>query len=225
MRCDGAMKCEDVRKRLDDYVDSLLDDGTCARIEEHLATCAECRSELEGLDALWERTKSLPRHMMPARDLWGGIEVRLAGARLERVVEKRSWLARRWAIGMAAAAVVAMGVLGLLGGFSREVIAPEVEPPATVDAGLAKEIRDADAEYAIARQGVLESLAECGDSLSPETRQVIEQNLAVIDGAVAGIRARLAEEPGNARLLRMLVMVQQQGLDVVRLAIRLSPQT
>jgi len=225
MRCDDAMKCEDVRKRLDEYVDSLLDDGTCARIEEHLATCLECRGELESLDALWERTKALPRHMMPARDLWGGIEVRLARARRETVSDRGYWFARRRALGMAAAAVVTIGALGLLGWFSREVIAPTVEPPTTVDAGLAKEIRDADAEYAVARQGVLELLAERGEALSPETRQVIEQNLAVIDGAVGDIRARLAEEPGDARLLRMLVMAQQRGLDVVRLAIRLSTQT
>lgn len=40
-----AYSCEEVFRRLDDYVDRELSPDEIDRVEEHLATCAECAGE------------------------------------------------------------------------------------------------------------------------------------------------------------------------------------
>ena len=48
----SADTCTLLRDRLDDFVDGLLDAEEAAAVERHLATCASCRAEEQGLRAL-----------------------------------------------------------------------------------------------------------------------------------------------------------------------------
>ena len=45
------MKCEIIRDLLPNYLDGLTSQASNEAIEEHLETCAECRS---CLDSMWE---------------------------------------------------------------------------------------------------------------------------------------------------------------------------
>lgn len=69
---------EEMRGRLHDFVDECLDERERLEVAEHLAACAECRAEVDGIRDLLARAKDLPASIDPARDLWPGIEERIA---------------------------------------------------------------------------------------------------------------------------------------------------
>ncbi len=59
--------CEEVFRRLDDYVDRELSADEVRKVEEHLATCAECTSEYRfEINLLSELKERLNRITAPA---------------------------------------------------------------------------------------------------------------------------------------------------------------
>ncbi len=62
--------------RLSEYLDGELAAPERARLEAHLAVCADCRGVLEELRQVVATAAALPDEP-PARDLWVGIEARL----------------------------------------------------------------------------------------------------------------------------------------------------
>ena len=74
------MKCEELLKALNDYVDGLLAPAEVRRLEEHLEGCDECRARIDALRGLGARLAALPREVRPRRDLRPRIEERVSGA-------------------------------------------------------------------------------------------------------------------------------------------------
>src|SRR5438128_9836965 len=63
--------------RLSDYLDDQLDAAERAAIETHLATCDDCAHTLEALREVTAQARRI-ENAAPARDLWRGIEARIA---------------------------------------------------------------------------------------------------------------------------------------------------
>jgi hypothetical protein len=76
--------------------------------------------------------------------------------------------------------------------------------------------------YVGATEELMDVLEARRDSLAPETREVVDRNLAVIDGAIGEIRAALRKDPGNAELLRQLDSVHRRKIEVLQRVVRLS---
>jgi len=72
------MNCKKIEPRLHDYVDGLLAAAEKLEVERHLATCANCRGELEFLNSLRQQVAALPSSLEPPHDLWPEIAERLA---------------------------------------------------------------------------------------------------------------------------------------------------
>ena len=101
------MTCEAFDTALPDYLEGALDDSRRASVEEHLNECVRCTSLLRDIENISKQAAALP-DMVPSRDLWQGIEARIAApviplaarpARQRRAVP--AWM------GVAAAALVA----------------------------------------------------------------------------------------------------------------------
>ena len=58
--------------------------------------------------------------------------------------------------------------------------------------------------------------------MTPETRAVVEKNLAVIDAALVEIRAALAKDPNNRELLRMLGATRKRKIETLQLVVKLT---
>lgn len=115
------MKCRHVQKRLQPFVDGVLEPHEVAAIEEHLSRCSACRAEVEwlrGLDAALsaEPTLDPPPHMAAAI-------VKKASA---RALIARRLLVPRWlealtfagvALGLIAATLIVLGMGGTSAGF------------------------------------------------------------------------------------------------------------
>jgi predicted anti-sigma-YlaC factor YlaD len=219
------MTCPDATDRLDDYVDGLLAERDAALVREHLASCEACRKEEGLLRQILTEAKALPRERAPEHDLWPGIAAQIRPAEIRPFVARaRPKAMRLWLPALAAAAVVAAAISIFLSGSTPGPAGGSLGTPIPVSAGQV-DLLDAEAGYARATDELMAALAQRGDSLSPETRQTVERNLAVIDQALKDIRDAIQKEPNNPELTRMLTATHRKKVDVLRRVVRLSQAT
>ena len=222
------MTCDELRRRLDDYLDGALQAEERTDIEGHLADCAACRAELDELEGLVRRLGDLPEAIEPPRDLWPDISSRLAPPVV--VAGRFGSSARRW---MAVAASVAAALAALLVAYStglqhgsEEAVTAREATPLAVPAGLEDTgFAEAEAEFSAARDRLLATLAERRDSMSPETLRVVDDNLRVIDEAIERISSALVDDPLNPRLANQLASAYRRQIELLQRASRLPAET
>ena len=227
------MNCHDVRSRLDDYLEDALSPSARRQVEDHLAVCDACRSELSSIGALLDTAQDLQRRQLePGRDLWPAIHRRIVDT---RYVERRSWKARlglarpRFVWQFAAAAVILILALGfgvprlsrwspfrdgarLMGG-----AAPVPEETSGPDA--TGQFAALDSEVSTARQQIYQAAA--ADSTTEGSWKTFDDNLRVLDRAIRESRAALAQDPDNPLLQKTILGAYQKQLDLLRWASRL----
>lgn len=223
--------------RLSEYLDDELAPEERAALETHLAGCAECAATLEELGAVKAQAAAL-EDRAPATDLWPGIAARLRSrAELAEtddegvidLAERRPAARRRFAFTLpqlAAAAVVLMllsgaavwAVVNGLGGPAAQVASA---PAAT--AGPAGSIQFA--SYDATVRSLEQELAARRPQLDTVTVRVVEENLKIIDRAIADARAALAADPSSTYLSTSLARAMQQKVDLLRRATALAGTT
>jgi hypothetical protein len=170
-----------------------------------------------------ERARALPDRP-PAADLWGGVAARIAEA--PSPVARRAVRGRSWAFSLPQLAAAALAVAFASGGGAwllaryttpamapvAAAPAPALAAPAVLPAGLAG------AKYDAAVADLEHVLAEDRGRLDSTTVRVIEQNLAVIDRAIADARRALAADPGNPYLSTYLAHTMRRKIDLLRQA-------
>ncbi len=211
--------CEHYRHCMNDVVDDDLAPDLKERLEAHLDSCPQCRRHLDDLRSLVRAAASLPSEIEPGRDLWPDIEGRLTGLPSSR------WPVRR--VVLAVAAVVVVGfALSLL---RAPITGPQLQSstqPGIVQAGnRTATLDDVRLEYRQARDELLEVVQARSGEVSPETLQVIEDNLALIDRAIDDIETALADNPGEGRLDRHLLLAYNRQIEMLRWAARMPSRT
>lgn len=221
------MKCTEALDRLDDLVDGLLPEAERLSVLAHLASCDGCRKEEQHLRAILTAAKALPRDRTPPRDLWPGIAQAIGADKVLKAEFGAKKPRTFWLPALAAAAVVAAIATAVLmhgGGTPFGTPGSGAATAVPVAEGHV-DLLDAEQGYARAAAELLAALAERRDSLSPETRESVERNLAVIDQALKEIRDALQKEPGNRELTRMLASTHRKKVDVLRRVVKLSGAT
>jgi anti-sigma factor RsiW len=213
-------------ERLSEYLDGDLGDSETAALEAHLATCAACRGTLESLRAVAARTR-VPFAEPPARDLWPGIEARLAPRRatgagwLEALRGRRLSLSLPQAVAAAAALVVVSGA-GAWWALRAPGSSPgagDATPVAGAPAAGSAALAAFDDRRYEATVSELEALLERNRAvLDTSTVRVVEQNLAIIDRAMAEARRALAADPANPYLNAHLRRQMERKVQVLRVA-------
>ena len=220
------MTCERTLSRLDEYVDGDLDEAAFQEMELHLGGCAGCREEERALRALIAAAAALPREMPPARDLWPELAERLRGAEGARLVARPALSSWRSPMAMAAAASVLVALAATLwvrGHGPRPapgVTSGTLMTVASVDPGA--DLLATEREYARATADLMAALESQKAALSPETRQVLDENLKTIDEALAQVRTALRKDPGNGALTHLLTSTHQKKLDALQRVVRLN---
>ena len=221
------MTCQELDERLDDWLDGALPQAEGALVEAHLAGCPSCRESERRLRRLLAHAAALPRSVSPSRDLWPGVERRVARA--------RGWAGLfGWgpSLTLAAAATVLAAVGALLWQAQPPAAVHTVQMPApgpAFEAAAAQGalvsdpvLAQAEREYEAAANTLLGALQQRQSALAPEDLARIQANLRVIDRALAEVRLALARDPGNPELNRMLVATHRKKVDVLRRVVRLS---
>lgn len=225
---------------LSEYLDGELDEAARDEVGRHLAGCAACAAALEELRAVKQRARTLP-DAPPGADLWPGIAARIGGDRggspairsLRRVGAPRR--ARRslalstpqlLAAGLAVALVSAGGMwLALRPG--RVPVAPAPARDSLL-AGPAGEpgdtaLRAVDAHDAVEDLNRLRRiLAEGRDRLDPRTVRTLEENLQIIEIAIAQSRRALEADPGDPYVRGHLSETMKRKVELMHRATMLA---
>lgn len=123
-----SARCREARQSLGVYVLGAIGPAERAQVEEHLATCPECREELAGLAGLPALLRRVP--VAEAERLVDPEPAAAPGERLLRSLLERATRvrrARRWRGLAAAAAVVLVAVGG--GAAADSALQPAASPP------------------------------------------------------------------------------------------------
>ncbi len=145
--------------------------------------------------------RNLDREIQPQRDLWPGVERRIVDYPRRK---RPGWMDEWMPWGVAASLVVALSSLMI----SIMSDGPTVEAPGPLDA--------VEAEYMRVRDPLVEQFTETNKSLDPQTLEELYRNIAIMEQARREIEAQLRENPGNPRLLEMLMSVHEQELELLR---------
>ena len=122
---DDTMTCEAFDAAFSEYLEGTLEGKSLAQVESHLRECLRCAALLRDVESIREEASSLP-DLVPSRDLWEGIDARIAAPviPLAARAERQRRLTPAW-MGIAAAALVVStaGVTYLL--TARSIRAPQ----------------------------------------------------------------------------------------------------
>jgi Putative zinc-finger len=101
------MTCAAFDEALPDYLEGTLDGSLRSAVEGHLRECVRCTGLVRDLRNIEMEAAKLP-DMMPSRDLWQGIETRIAAPVIALATrpQRSRRFARTW-MGIAAAALIA----------------------------------------------------------------------------------------------------------------------
>src|SRR5262245_2930300 len=221
--------------QLSDYLDDELSAAERAAVEAHLAECAECARTLASLRRIVAEASSLPPRP-PENDLWPAVAARTIQQR--RVSFTIPQLA---AASLLLAALSGGAVVLLLGGANgrpqaaqdqvgtaaapaddAQPVAGAVSAALGSDAGVATAVSVADAQYDLAVAELERALEEGRGRLDATTVSVVEQNLSIIDLAIAEARGALMSDPSNGFLSGHLVEARRRKLDLLRRAAALT---
>lgn len=232
--------CELWSDRLSDYLEGELGRAEHDALEQHLGECADCRSALEGLRAVLERTARL-EDRLPERDLWPGILARLEGAPREvaerdvaplpsHPVQGAKPATRRlsFSVPQLAAAALALsllsgGMVWLLRPASEGQVAvtpppPPSEPTAPGGATVHFAMDSARPQYDAAVADLERILEEGRGHLDPATIEALEQSLATIDRAIEEARLAVARDTADVYLNNYLADTMKRKLELLRYA-------
>jgi Putative zinc-finger/HEAT repeats len=125
------MTCDDVATAIPDYLTGNLDPGALALVQAHLASCAPCRHEVEGLSETWARLGVLPEEA-PGSGLREGFYAMLEAYPRDTGDASKPALAPKAPLGSvpwrAAAAAALLGLGFALGAWVRSSPRPGDDP-------------------------------------------------------------------------------------------------
>jgi anti-sigma factor RsiW len=206
--------------RLSEYLDGELKGSERALLEAHLERCEDCQETLAGLRRVLRRARSL-EDRPPATDLWAGIAERIGAPRSVSVTPIR----RRFTFSFPQllAAGIALAVLSAGGAWMlHPVVRPvAVQPMPSVPADLTVTpvgAPGASRSYDAAVNDLERILAEGRGRLDTATVRVLEQNLRLIDRAIADARRAVAADSANVYLNTHLAETMRRKVDLLRQA-------
>ncbi len=198
--------------QVDDYIDGLLTPEEASAFEAHRAHCAACQQALTAAQDLADLVGQLPEAIAPGRDLWGGIEARLAPPSRSRLP---------WARLALAAAVLIAATIGATTWFLQPAPPPLLASQGTDPVQPLPEAPDWEHQMEEATAALSAVLAERRDDLDPEAVRIVEENLAVIDAAIRECHQALGADPDNAHLNAALLASWRRKVDLLELAVHM----
>jgi anti-sigma factor RsiW len=220
------MSCEKFSDSIGALVDGTIGPEAKRALDEHLATCAACRTLAADLRRIHEEAARLPR-VEPPPDLWVRVRARLETqtAGLKTLPTPTTWVAAVLAglktrltfsfrLAVATSAIVLLLAVAtgyvLLRERAVQPAAPSGQAPrAQISAAggnandqefvqsVEMELRLAEQHYEKAIAG-LEQIANAErSSLDPQVAAVLQKNLGIIDQAIRDSRVALQSQPSN----------------------------
>jgi hypothetical protein len=187
----------------------------------HRASCVECAAVWDDLERISAEAAQLPL-LVPARDLWAGIEARIE-TRIGGVpaTATRPWYrGQTFRLALAASLLVAVSsaVTWTIARTDRDTPVLASLPSASPEesalhlASFTESVTSMEREISALQTIVRDRRSE----LDPQTVSVLEENLALIDRAIAESRAALASDPASQFLAAQFTRAYSSKLTLLR---------
>jgi anti-sigma factor RsiW len=120
----STITCEAFDAALPDYLEGTLDDAVRNAVEMHLRECVRCAGLVKDIENIRKEAAALP-DLAPSRDLWEGIEARIAAPVIPFATrpERERRFAPAW-MGVAAAALI-VSTAGITYKVTARALAPD----------------------------------------------------------------------------------------------------
>ncbi len=164
------------------------------------------------------RIETLPREIQPERDLWAGIESAISDAKIVRPdfsADRHEPVPAAAGVNWRRVGLISTAAM-LLVAFSSGITAYLVRSPAAPADGTSSPaltefeavawngFLQAERSYQNITDDLMASLDAQRDELAPETIEIVETNLRLIDEAITEARAALERDPANRKLVGKL---------------------
>ncbi|HEY4735132.1 MAG TPA: zf-HC2 domain-containing protein [Gemmatimonadaceae bacterium] len=211
-----------IRHLLDDYVTGDLTEDARAPVADHVASCAVCSAEVDGLKRVLSRATQLPKSIDPPAEAWSNI--RAAIQRDEAAVGSGPDRLRKpiWRRPVAVAAAAAI-VTAVLSSTMTALYLGSRSPDSSQTTAVGNNSTAILASFTIEENNYLRTAAALQDvldqqeaSLAPETVAQLKASLRTIDEAILEARNALARDPSNKMLVEMLSGNYRQKVDLLR---------
>jgi hypothetical protein len=167
--------------------------------------------------------RDLPRDIAPPRDLWQGIEARIAAEQKPRLGSvRRSGRTARLSMLAAAAVIVALAVGIWIG---RSLLPLPGKPPGAGTSMTASNATPAatsfhaaylmESKYSRERAELVKDLEARLAALPPESREKVVKSLEAINESKRNLETELGKDPSNALLQELLVNTYQDEMRVL----------
>lgn len=215
---------------LNDVVDDVLAPDATAKARAHLGSCPQCRDRLTGIEITLAEVARAAREIPPPAEAWPAVRseiesrkvVPLAGMPGHGASVARFAARRRWTLAAAAVVLVAASSIVTAVVMTRTQLPAGIAVETAPTIALPVAVVDAERSYLASVQELGAALEAARPHLSPETVEIVERNLALIDAAIAESRAALLRDPGNRVLLDVLAGTYRQKLELLRRAAQLA---
>ena len=167
-------------------------------------------------DPLLAKAADLPKDIAPPRDLWPAIAARLTATPQRAGLRALGW-PRALAAGFLVASVSALLTWGLMREPDRAADSEQAGSVATAPAIMPVNYgphSGLGANDLATRDQLLFQFRQRLDGLSPQTREAVVKNLAIIQRAVDEIDAALVQDPASGLLNELLLGAYKQELQL-----------
>lgn len=172
-------------------------------------------SDAEFDQALADACAKLPKEILPTNDLWPGVRNNLNGvptaSRTKTEPSRTKTFMFRLAAGLLLVIGSSLSTVWWLQDDGPDAFIAEFGPTAA-NFGA---IQDLDPEYLAVRTQLVADLESRMPDLTPETREIVEQNLKNIEVSLAEINVAVQSDPNNPGLQRLLLATYQQELNML----------
>jgi anti-sigma factor RsiW len=219
--------------RLSDYLDGELSAPERAELDRHLSSCTQCSATLERLRQVVARAQAL-EDRPPASDLWRGIAVRIGASESSGGVtdleehRQRRVIERRFSFSLPQLAAASVALMFLSGGAawlatrSAGPAGEAVQPAPEVETAFVAATPAFTTTYDAAVTELEQVLEASRDQLDTTTVRIIEDNLAIIDRAIAQAQRALTQDPASIYLKEHLAATMRQKLEFLRQAAQMA---
>jgi anti-sigma factor RsiW len=205
--------------RIQDYVDDLLCREERAEVEQHLVSCAACQAEVASLRDLVTGLHAIDRDVRPDRDLLAGINTAIDEATEPAAhvpIRHRTIASMRVPLAAAAVALIAISAAVTSAVVHRQRNAVSHGAESAPYVRNATYDNTVDRRYRSATEELERTLAAQRSKLAPETVRLVEDNLRIIDQALAEARAAMRDDPNDATLRDLMRSAYEKKLDLLR---------
>lgn len=213
------MRCTKAHKLVGEYLDEALQPKDQARLQKHLASCADCRSLFQDFQGITEKAKAL-EELTPSDDNWPRILSRVQAARREQRLGYGQEASRRKSIFSpnrtkfvwAAALILVIVIGGIMVGL-RPWQGKAVAGLSDQDKYTLAKLGEAEKHYQLAIQALNEAVASQKGSLDPQIAAVFDKNLKLINDSIQACMNAVRMDPNSLDARAYLLVAYKEKVD------------